>query len=135
LLEQTEHILRIGIDSLRLLVEALSALIIAIGVGVAIFGLVRHFLKGRGSGFNPVRLAFARYLMLALEFLLAADILATVISPTWDQLSQLAVIAIIRIALNYFLGKEMQAEEARQDQDQKKADQQAEPQADAPERA
>jgi uncharacterized membrane protein len=54
-----------------------------------------------------VWLVFARWLVLALEFELAADILRTAISPTWNELGQLAVIAVIRTFLNYFLSKDM----------------------------
>jgi len=46
---------------------------------------------------------FAGWLVLALEFLLAADILRTAISPTWNDIGQLAAIAAIRTVLNYFL--------------------------------
>ena len=49
----------------------------------------------------------ASYLALALEFQLAADILATAIGPTWNQIGRLAAIAFIRTALNYFLAKEI----------------------------
>jgi uncharacterized membrane protein len=40
--------------------------------------------------------------------MLAADILRTMITPTWDQLGQLASIAVIRTFLNYFLEKDLE---------------------------
>jgi uncharacterized membrane protein len=42
-------------------------------------------------------------LLLALEFMLAADIVRTAIAPTWQQIGQLAAIAAIRTFLSYFL--------------------------------
>lgn len=101
-----------GIQWLQLAIETLGALVICVGLVIAIIGLIRHAMKERGASFNPVRLAFARYLTLALELQLAADILATSIAPTWDQIGKLAAIAVIRTVLNYFLNKEMKEEEA-----------------------
>ncbi|HEU0053961.1 MAG TPA: DUF1622 domain-containing protein, partial [Longimicrobium sp.] len=57
-------------------------------------------------------LILAHYLALALEFLLAADILATSISPTWNQIGKLAAIAAIRTGLNFFLMREMEESRA-----------------------
>ena len=51
---------------------------------------------------------FARWIVLALEFALAADIARTAIAPTWDDIGQLAAIAVIRTALNYFLERDLE---------------------------
>ncbi len=69
-------------------------------------------LRGRTPGFVAVRISFARYLALALEFQLGADILSTAIAPSWDQIGKLGAIAVIRTALNYFLMREMETERA-----------------------
>jgi uncharacterized membrane protein len=103
-----------GVEWLRLLVETLGAVVIGVGVLVAIVGLVRHALFQRGTSFTPIRLTFARYLTLALELQLAADILSTSIAPSWDRIGKLAAIAIIRTALNYFLNKEIELERAQE---------------------
>ena len=112
---QIEEHVRVGVEWLRLLVEALGAVVIAVGVAVAIVGLIRHAMRRRGKAFTPVRLTFARYLTLALELQLAADILSTAVAPTWDRIGKLAAIAIIRTALNYFLMLEIKAEQRLQD--------------------
>jgi uncharacterized membrane protein len=54
-----------------------------------------------------VRLQLGRWLALALEFELAADILRTAIAPTWNEIGQLAAIIVLRTALNYFLQREI----------------------------
>ena len=91
----------------------MGALVIAVGIVVAIALLVRSAAANRGFDFNQVRLAFARHLALALEFQLAADILSTAIAPSWDRIGKLAAIAVIRTALNYFLMLELRNETAR----------------------
>lgn len=108
---QVEEAVRSGVEWLRLGIETLGALVIGAGVLVAVTGLLRHLLTERGEGFNPIRLAFARYLILALELQLAADILSTSVAPTWDRIGKLAAIAVIRTALNYFLSAELREEE------------------------
>ena len=55
-----------------------------------------------------------RYLALALEFQLGADILSTAIAPSWEQIGKLGAIAVIRTALNYFLMREMSEDRANQ---------------------
>jgi uncharacterized membrane protein len=52
---------------------------------------------------------FASWIVLALEFALAADIVDTAISPTWNQIGQLAAIAAIRTGLNFFLERDVEA--------------------------
>ncbi len=108
--EQVEGQVQASVEWLRLFVEALGALVIAAGVVVVVVALARHLLFERGASFGPIRLSFARYLTLALELQLAADILSTSVAPTWDRIGKLAAIAVIRTALNYFLSKELQAE-------------------------
>ncbi len=61
-------------------------------------------LQGR-----EIWLRFATWILLALEFALAADIVRTAVAPTWEDISKLAVIATIRTMLNYFLAKDIMA--------------------------
>jgi uncharacterized membrane protein len=58
-----------------------------------------------------------RRLAVALEFELAADILRTAVAPTWNEIGQLAAIAALRTALNYFLGKEIDKEASSERRD------------------
>jgi uncharacterized membrane protein len=110
--EKVEASVQHGVEWLRLAIETLGALVIAAGIVVAVLGMVRHFFVDRGRGFTDIRLTFARYLTLALELQLAADILSTSIAPTWDRIGKLAAIAVIRTGLNYFLSREMRDEDA-----------------------
>lgn len=122
---QTEEQVRACVEWLRLLVEALGALVIAAGVAVVVIALVKHLLSARGGSFIPIRLAFARYLTLALELQLAADILSTSVAPTWDRIGKLGAIAVIRTALNYFLNKELRDERVRNGADEEESEQAA----------
>lgn len=100
-----------AVQWLKLGVETVGACIITMGILVAGYLLVKALLQRRTANFTAIRLTLARYLALALEFQLGADILSTAIAPSWEQIGQLGAIAVIRTGLNYFLTKEMQAEE------------------------
>ncbi len=52
-----------------------------------------------------------RFLIVGLEFQLAGDIIGTAVAPSWEQIAQLAAIALIRTFLNYFLNREISIEE------------------------
>ena len=56
------------------------------------------------------RMVFGGWLVVALEFQLAADIVGTIVSPSTGHLIELGAIALIRTFLNYFLNKELNEE-------------------------
>jgi uncharacterized membrane protein len=96
-------------------VEAGAGLLIALAAIQAIIRSLIVFFRSLNAPIKPthpstedVRLRLGRYLALALEFELGADILRTAIAPSWSQIGQLAAIAAIRTALNYFLQKEIE---------------------------
>jgi len=95
---------------LKLAVESIGALVIGIGILLAGTRFVRGSFPPVAEDFIEVRLTLARFLAIALEFELGADILSTAVAPSWDAIGKLAAIAVIRTALNYFLGREMQGE-------------------------
>lgn len=106
-----------AVDWLRLGVEAFGAVVIAIGLVVAAVTFVRRLGRpaagtAHHSRLQGTRRILAHYLAVALEFQLAADILATAVAPSWNQIGKLAAIAAIRTALNYFLSREMAEEKA-----------------------
>lgn len=109
----TETTIINAVQWLRLFVETTGALIIAMGVLAAGYQFLRALVPPQLESFNGIRLTLARFLALALEFQLGADILSTAIAPTWDQIGKLGAIAVIRTALNYFLMREMRDEKTR----------------------
>ncbi|MFL6353473.1 MAG: DUF1622 domain-containing protein [Bryobacteraceae bacterium] len=100
------------IDYLSRGVELAAAIIIGVAAIEATIKALSLFVH-RGAppeAKNEVRLTLGRWLAVALEFELAADILRTAITPTWNDIEQLAAIAALRTALNYFLAKEIEKE-------------------------
>ena len=56
---------------------------------------------------SSVRYDLGYHLLIALEFLIAADIIRTIIKPTLEELGILGAIVTIRVVLSYFLHKEI----------------------------
>jgi uncharacterized membrane protein len=106
-----EHNLEDVVNVLVQVVEAAGAAIIFVG---AVIAFVRFLLVAfRREGMDPfarLRLDLGRFLVLGLEFQLAADILRTAVAPNFTELAQLATVAAIRTALNFFLCLEIKEE-------------------------
>ncbi len=105
-----ELFVQVAVHWLRLAVETTGALVIALGVVIALVAFARALGRGKPADFNAIRLVLARYLAMALEFQLGADILSTAVAPSWNEIGKLGAIAVIRTGLNYFLSREMQEE-------------------------
>ena len=96
-------------------VEAIAALIIAYGALESVVALLYPRSDSSLGKRKRVWHRFGLWLILGLEFMLAADIVRTTISPSWQQIGQLASIAVIRTFLNFFLERDVEkyAEPAR----------------------
>ena len=95
-----------------LLAEVIAAMLIGLGIVLTLVRLAKVLRLPKYEGYEKTRLTLARFLALALEFQLAADVLATAVAPSWTQIGKLGAIAVIRTALNYFLAREIKEEEA-----------------------
>jgi uncharacterized membrane protein len=106
-----EATLRDMVDLMVRLIEACGAVVIMIGAVIAIVKFIVALGRRSINQFSTVRLSLARFLVLGLEFQLAADVLRTAISPSFEEIGKLAAIAAIRTLLNYFLNREIAQEQ------------------------
>ena len=106
-----EAVLEILAEHVALSLEMISILIVAIGGLEAAYLALWPTLRGRVThgARRAAWLSLARWLLLGLEFMLAADIVRTAISPDWTALGQLGAIAVIRTFLNYFLERDLES--------------------------
>lgn len=102
---------------IALALEAISVILIAIGGMDASWRLLNPGNAGKET--QGVRrdawLSFGRWLLLGLEFTLAADIVKSAISPSWDAIGKLAAIALIRTFLSYFLERDLKEAQLTQE--------------------
>jgi len=108
-----ESVLREAAYYLTMWLQAIALLLIAVGsveALVAIARTIRH--AATGTARRAVWMGFARWLIAALTFQLAADIVQTSFSPSWDELGRLGAVAVIRTFLSYFLDREVETTRA-----------------------
>src|SRR5918996_1187825 len=94
-----------------------------LGVLVIVLGVVGGWIRFASSEFRAVRGAnvdearkhlrhvLAYYLLLGLEFLIAADIIDTLIKPNVQDLIVLGAIVLIRTIIGFSLNSELKSEE------------------------
>ena len=99
-----EDLIRLLCGYSALAVEAVAAVLITYGTIEALVLLApTSIASGPPKRRRDVWRRFGVWLLLGLEFELAADIVRSAIAPTWTDIGQLAAIAAIRTFLNYFL--------------------------------
>ncbi|MBW0166694.1 MAG: DUF1622 domain-containing protein [Vulcanococcus sp.] len=116
-LQPMELLLSHSAQAIRLLLEFLSLISVAIGLVAVLSGARKlrlrqippHLLQ-RGP-VTMARVTFGSWVALALEFQLGADVVLTTISREPNALIQLAAVALIRTFLNFFLALELRQED------------------------
>ncbi len=111
-MEYLEHSLGLWAGALKLVLEGISLLCILLGLVTTVQVILSQNRRFRASpsALANIRLNFGRWLSVALEFQLGADIVNTTVAPSFEALGKLGVIAVIRTFLNYFLTRELAAE-------------------------
>ena len=98
-------------------IDMFAAFVGIIGVAIILIGVVhslRDFVilevgtRQKSISHDSIRYKLGMYLLLGLEFMVAADIIETIFKPSLEHLSILGGIVIIRTLLNYFLNKELE---------------------------
>lgn len=85
-----------------LVLEALGVAAMVIGFAIAAFFSARALAKGRGgrAAFQVLRNMIGSSILLGLEILVAGDLIRTLLSPTLEEATVLAIIVIIRTILS-----------------------------------
>ena len=102
---------------IKLVIECIAIFIIAFSILKIVPKFIRSYKRHNSEEFyHQIRLDLGLSLALSLEFLLAADIVGTAVTPSWESVGLLAAIAGIRTFLNYFLHQEVRELEASETQ-------------------
>jgi uncharacterized membrane protein len=98
------------INNISFSLNIVGALITIWGIIVSLFEFLKKEILNRAQAVQmneAVRIRLGSYLVLALEFFIAGDIVKTIVTPTWQSLGILGAIVIIRTILSYFLTKDL----------------------------
>lgn len=104
-----ESLLRLMADHVAMGCELIAVLLLAFAALETLAILARGALTRDMACKRRAWRIFAAWIILALELTLAADIVRTAIAPTWNDIGQLAAIAMIRTVLNLFLERDLEA--------------------------
>jgi uncharacterized membrane protein len=89
-------------------IDAVALLVIVVGTIQVLIAVVRlTFRAASGQELRDAWLHYARWLVAGLTFQLAADILETSVTSSWQAIGKVGAIAVIRTFLNYFLDKDL----------------------------
>lgn len=106
-MEQALHLLA---ERLSQTLQFITMLLLAFGTAAALWNLARGLFAGRPASAVTLEVwqGLSRWLLLGLEFMLAADLIDTAVSPNWDDIGKLGAIAAIRTVLGFFLGRDIE---------------------------
>ena len=105
-------------ENLATVIDIVGILIILYGFTISLVKLVRvEFgrISGKSAGIRGcqhVRLELGTYILVGIEFMIASDIIGTVISKTLESLIFVTALVVIRTAISFFLGRELAEVEA-----------------------
>lgn len=111
LLGLSHEFVSVIISYLTLAIDVMAAVIIGITIIIAFISSLKVLRKPtdeRTIAAETIRLGLARSLLLVLDFVVASDILKTILVPSLSELSILAVIVGIRIVLSWSLSRELE---------------------------
>lgn len=95
-------------------INILSILILLIGVIFSLISFIKSELRKSPTDEKIKSIIFIKnylgsYILLSLEVLICADIIETIINPSFKDILLLASIVLIRTIISYFLNKEIEA--------------------------
>lgn len=93
-------------ERVALVLEYLGVLLVMVGAVSALIELAKR------TSLTVLRRAFAERIILALEFIIAADIILATIASTQEDLVKLGAVVLIRLVLGYSLKREIIQESA-----------------------
>ncbi|MGX7351462.1 hypothetical protein RU97_GL000878 [Enterococcus canis] len=100
-------------DLFILALNILSIVILLWGVLIAGWDFIVNECKNRNRieaarHNNLIKNYLGSYVLLSLEVLIAADIIESIINPTFQDIMKLALLVVIRTVISYFLHREIE---------------------------
>jgi len=107
-------------ESIKNIFSIIAEIIDIIGVSILVYGFIKLLIKYFAIEFsnNPlktpikslqkIRCEMGVYILLTLDFLIASDIIHTIMEINQEQLIELGVMIVLRTGIGFFLGKEIE---------------------------
>ena len=107
-------------ETVKQLLEYLNYAIDFTGIAIILLGFFKAFVAFIRNEFSrresdlkfwnrirKLRCGLATYLLLGLDFMIASDIISSMINPGLDALIALGGLVLVRTVIAFFLGKEL----------------------------
>jgi uncharacterized membrane protein len=110
---ESPEIFRLVIEYVVLVIEVIVGIFVAGIVIITLAGIFRSLLSRLRRNQQKVHIRHVvarmlRGLLIVLDFLIAADLLETILDPTLEETAILALIVVLRILLSWSLSKEIE---------------------------
>ena len=110
---ETPELYHIIMEYIVIIIEIIVGILVSAIVIISIANLVRLLLSKLRKDQRQVYVRnivarMLRGLLIALDFLIAADLLQTILDPTLEETAVLALIVVLRILLSWSLSKEIE---------------------------
>jgi uncharacterized membrane protein len=112
-LVENPEIFHVVIEYIVRIIEIIVAILVAGIVIITLGNLFKSLFSKLRSGQQQVHIhqtvsKMLRGLLIALDFLIAADLLQTILDPSLEETAVLALIVVLRIMLSWSLSKEVE---------------------------
>jgi uncharacterized membrane protein len=110
---ESPELYHIIIEYIVIIIEIIVGILVSVIVIISIANLVRLLLSKLRKDQRQVYVRnivarMLRGLLIALDFLIAADLLQTILDPTLEETAVLTLIVVLRILLSWSLSKEIE---------------------------
>lgn len=110
---ESPEIFHVVIEYIILISEIIVGILVAGLVIITLVNLIRSLLSKLRKRQQKVHIRqivarMLRGLLIVLDFLIAADLLHTILDPTIEETAVLALIVVLRILLSWSLSKEIE---------------------------
>lgn len=107
-MEVVMHVL----ETISFVIQLAAVAVMLWGVGICVFHFVQSVCVKNERRIIPFRLMKSRielgvYILLGLELLIVADIIESIVNPTWEEILLLASIVAIRTGISFFMNMEI----------------------------
>jgi uncharacterized membrane protein len=110
---ETPELYHLIIEYIVIIIEIIVGILVSAIVIISMANLVRLLLSKlrkdqRQVYVHNIVARMLRGLLITLDFLIAADLLQTILDPTLEETAVLALIVVLRILLSWSLSKEIE---------------------------
>jgi uncharacterized membrane protein len=93
-------------------IDGIALIVILVGTVQALVKVARAVIRPlTHAEARDAWLRYSRWLVAALTFQLAADIIETSVTTSWQTIGRVGMVAVVRTFLNYFLERDVEKEE------------------------